>query len=226
VLAQVASGRPVLVMQNLGFKRWPAWHFAVVVGYDTAKDVLILRSGTQRRLVVPTRRFEVSWALASRWALLALDPEQLPAEPDLERFMTAAAGLEAVGKAALAEQAYQQAQAHWPEAALPWVGLANLSYLRGDFLAAERRYQGALLRDPENLMARNNLAETYYRRGCLQAAAREIRIAQSLAETSSLRNVVAATAAAIHASSGATSGATSGALSGVTPVSKECPDLR
>jgi tetratricopeptide (TPR) repeat protein len=213
VLAQVASGRPVLVMQNLGFKRWPAWHFAVIVGYDARKDVLILRSGTQRRLVLSAKRFELSWALASRWALLALTPEQLPAEPDLERFMTAAAGLEAVGKTAIAERAYHRAQAHWPDAALPWLGLANLSFASGDLMTAERRYRDALLRDPQNLMAHNNLAETYYRRGCLSAAAQQIGIAQSLAETSSLRSVVARTAAAIDAAQGA------------APQSKECPDL-
>src|SRR5688572_9885051 len=32
LLAQVREGKPVLVLQNLAFKRVPAWHYAVVVG--------------------------------------------------------------------------------------------------------------------------------------------------------------------------------------------------
>ena len=34
VYAQVAAGSPVLVLQQLGVGPWPAWHYAVVIGYD------------------------------------------------------------------------------------------------------------------------------------------------------------------------------------------------
>ncbi len=44
VLAEVAAGNPVLVLQNLAFDFYPQWHFAVVVGYDRRERTLILRS--------------------------------------------------------------------------------------------------------------------------------------------------------------------------------------
>ncbi len=43
VVAEVAAGRPVLVMQNLGLASYPVWHFAVVVGYDREAEQLVLR---------------------------------------------------------------------------------------------------------------------------------------------------------------------------------------
>src|SRR5690606_23398126 len=32
LFAEIESGKPVLVLQNLGFERFPVWHYAVVVG--------------------------------------------------------------------------------------------------------------------------------------------------------------------------------------------------
>src|SRR5690606_10643372 len=58
LLAQVDAGHPVVVLQNLGFKRWPRWHYAVVVGYSAADGTLMLRSGTTRRLSMPVWLFQ------------------------------------------------------------------------------------------------------------------------------------------------------------------------
>lgn len=74
LLAQVAAGNPVLVMQNLGLDWYPQWHFAVVVGYDRAKDELVLRSATTRRWVTDLRSFDRTWARAERWAVVTLPP--------------------------------------------------------------------------------------------------------------------------------------------------------
>ena len=74
VLAEVAAGNPVLVLQNLAFDFYPQWHFAVVVGYDRRERTLILRSGTTRRLVDDFASFDQSWARGGRWAVLALPP--------------------------------------------------------------------------------------------------------------------------------------------------------
>jgi hypothetical protein len=60
-------------------------------------------------------------------ARVALKPGDLPARPDLDRYMTAAAGFEVVGRPDDARLAYQAALRHWPDAALPRLGLANLA---------------------------------------------------------------------------------------------------
>src|SRR5262245_10708622 len=72
LLAELAAGRPVLVLQKLGAGPWPGWHYAVLVGYDRASDAVLLRSGTTRRLEMSAKRFFWSWDRGGRWAMLAL----------------------------------------------------------------------------------------------------------------------------------------------------------
>jgi predicted double-glycine peptidase len=136
LLAQLAAGQPVLVLQKTGAGPWPGWHYAVVVGYDTQTQRVVLRSGTEARLEMPASRFLATWDRAGRWALVALRPGTLPAEGDLARYMQAAAGLEAVGQSEAARRAYEAAASHWPTEPLPRLGLANLAYGQGDLAAA------------------------------------------------------------------------------------------
>ena len=49
LLAEIAAGNPVLVLQNLSFDWWPQWHYAVVIGYDITRNELTLRPGTTKR---------------------------------------------------------------------------------------------------------------------------------------------------------------------------------
>ena len=72
LFAELAANRPVLVLQNLGFKRAPVWHYAVVVGVDPSADRVILRSGTERRRTERTHRFLRSWQRGENWAFVAL----------------------------------------------------------------------------------------------------------------------------------------------------------
>ena len=53
--AEVAAGRPVLVLQNLALPAWPRWHYAVVIGVDA--DRVTLRSGKRRSLRMSRRAF-------------------------------------------------------------------------------------------------------------------------------------------------------------------------
>ena len=166
VLAEVAAGRPVLVLQRLGVGPWPAWHYAVVVGYDTAADHVLLRSGKERRQSLNAGVFDATWERGGRWGLVALEPGVLPAEPDLARYMGAAAGLEAVGRLDAAEMSYRAAHTRWPDDVLPALGLANVAAARGDWQQAERRYRGVLAAHPEQATALNNRAEALRRLGC------------------------------------------------------------
>lgn len=191
---QLAAGTPVLVMQNLGLKAVPIWHFAVLIGYDLNAGTLLLRSGTRQRRVVGMRRFMSTWNRAERWALVVLEPDRLPADPVLSRYVAAAAGLEAVGRLSAAEQAYVRAREQWPDSAWPQLGLANLSYQRGDLRAAEGGYIAALTLDPENVVAHNNLAEILAERGCVVQARAHAEQATGLAKGTSLAAAVAATA--------------------------------
>lgn len=202
LLAQLAAGTPVLVMQRLGAGPWPGWHYAVLVGYDSEADEFILRSGTDERLQLSSTRFLMTWDRAGRWAMVALPPGQVPAAPELARYMEAAAGLEAVGKRDEAVLAYEAATRQWPAEALPRLGLANLAYARGDLRAAERGYRAVIELAPNEVAARNNRAEVLLELGCPAAARREIAIAQAHAGTGPLAAEVAASVQKINATHG------------------------
>jgi tetratricopeptide (TPR) repeat protein len=200
LLEQVAAGNPVVVMQNVGLAWLPAWHFAVLVGYDRDAQQVILRSGTTRRLVVDYRRFMRTWDRAQRWALVILQPDQLPTAPDHDRYLTAVAGLESTGRLDAASRAYERAREQWPQSVWPALGLANVSYTRGELDSAEAGYLDALALDPQSVIAHNNLADILLARGCLQSARRHIDHAAHLAAGTSLEATVSATARRIASS--------------------------
>jgi tetratricopeptide (TPR) repeat protein len=202
LLAQLAAGRPVLVLQKTGAGPWPGWHYAVVVGYDTEAQRVVLRSGTEVRLEMTAARFLATWDRADRWALVALQPGTLPAEPDLARYLQAAAGLEAVGLHEAARRAFEAAAGHWPAEPLPQLGLANLAYGRGDFAAAELGFRAAIERSPRDPVARNNRAAVLLELGCPTAARREIERAADLAGGGPHERAIADTRRSIEAASG------------------------
>jgi hypothetical protein len=170
VMTEVAAGHPVLVLQRLGFGPWPAWHYAVVVGYDTGSGRILLRSGVERRQWMRAAAFDATWERGGRWGLVVLEPGVLPADPDLQRYIAAAAGLEAVGRLDAAERSYRAASERWPRAALPALGLANLAAARGDWAEAEHRYRAVLAEHPGEASALNNRAESLRQLGCPNVA--------------------------------------------------------
>jgi tetratricopeptide (TPR) repeat protein len=170
LLAEVASGRPVLVLQQLGAGPWPYWHYAVVIGYDKARGQVLLRSGTDAREVMRASLFESTWDRGGRWGLVLLEPGTLPARPDPARYMRAAAALEAARNPEAAQAAYTAAVSRWPTEPLPRLGLGNLAAAAGDWVEAERWYRAVLADDPAQAAALNNRAEALVRLGCADAA--------------------------------------------------------
>jgi hypothetical protein len=200
VMAEVAAGRPVLVLQKLGFGPWPSWHYAVVVGYDTASGHFVLRSGTERRQSLRAAAFEATWGRADHWGLVALQPGTLPTDPDVTRYMGAAAGLEATGHLDDAARAYRAAAQHWPDEPLPWLGLANTAAYQKDWVAAELTYRRVLALEPGQAVAWNNRAEALRQLGCLDAARRVLDDASAAVATDdALRPALARTLAQVAA---------------------------
>jgi len=193
----VAGGLPVLVLQKLGGGPWPGWHYAVLVGYDTARDEVVLRSGTERRRTLSASHFLATWDRADRWAMTALRPGVVPPSADFSRYMEAVASLEAVGRRDAAAPGYEAAARQWPDEALPRFALANLAYARGDLVAAEQGFREAARLDPTDAAARNNRADVLRELGCLSAARREIERARVLAAGTALSGTVEATARTI-----------------------------
>lgn len=179
LLHEVAAGTPVIVLQNLAFAFVPRWHYAVVVGYDRAKEEIMLRSGTTERLVMTLSNFERTWARSGYWAMVALPPDRLPTTATEDTYVAAAVALERVSASA-ARSAYTTALTRWPRNLVARVGSGNLAYATKDFAAAEAAYRQATQDHPQAADAWNNLAQTLFEIGrkeeALAAAQRAVAL--------------------------------------------------
>lgn len=170
LLAEVAAGRPVLVMQNLGLNWLPRWHYAVVIGYDLARQELVLRSGTEARRVTPFGVFMNTWDRSKRWGFVVLPPDELPPQMTSGPWLAAASALESLGKWPQAQAAYRAATLRWPDNPIAWFGLGNAEHALGDTSAAGQAFRQVLRIQPDSAVAWNNLAHVLARRQCVHAA--------------------------------------------------------
>lgn len=199
LLREVAAGNPVLVLQNLAFSFAPRWHYAVVVGFDRERDVLLLRSGRTQRLEISFRAFENTWGRGGYWAMLALVPSRLPATADADSYVAAAVALERSDPAAAAT-AYTTALQRWPQQRLARLGLGNAAYRQGDLAGAARAYEQAVEADTNFADAWHNLAQVRFEQRRLTAAhaAAERAVALGGPRAERYRQLLAAIAAAGH----------------------------
>jgi len=158
VLGEVAAGRPVLVLLNLGVPSSPRWHYAVVVGFDVSTNRLLLRSGLESRRVAKPSAWLRRWDWAGRWAMVLLRPGEWPARVHRSRLLEALADFELVGPPEDVEKAWARASRAWPGESIAWLGLGNATYARSELARAEAAYTRALELDPTSLPARLNLA--------------------------------------------------------------------
>ncbi|BAU50171.1 hypothetical protein SVA_3635 [Sulfurifustis variabilis] len=187
LLAEVAAGNPVLVLQNLALPWYPKWHYAVVVGYDVDRAEIVLRSGLERRHVVPLGVFERTWRRGNHWAMVALVPDRLPRTAEETSYLQSVAALERLGRNREAERAYRAALARWPLSLAARMGLGNSLYAAGDLEGAERAYREVTEAHPNAGAAFNNLAQTLADQGRFAAAEaaanRAVALGGPLAET-------------------------------------------
>jgi hypothetical protein len=136
LLREVAAGHPVVVLQNLGLGIAPAWHYAVVIGYDLPARELILHSGTQAALRMRLRTFEYTWERSGRWGFVATTPGAWPVSADRAAVVEAATGFERVARPADAVRAYASAVQRWPDDLALAAGLGNALHASGDLAGA------------------------------------------------------------------------------------------
>jgi tetratricopeptide (TPR) repeat protein len=120
---------------------------------------VMLRSGREKRQVLPMTTFERTWARSGFWAMVALPPDKLPRTATENAYVGAAVALEKTGKTAAANKAYATASHKWPNSLAALIGLGNTSYALGNLWGAERAFQQATLRHPDSGIAFNNLAQ-------------------------------------------------------------------
>lgn len=202
IIAQLDAGYPVLVLHNYGLPFWPRWHYAVAIGYDAARQRLLLRSGKRERQQMSAATFMRAWDNADRWALVLLQPGQLPAQPQPAAYLQAATAFERSASPADARLAYDAAIGHWPQDPVGWVGRGTAQYRSGAFREAAADYSRALALDPSLAAARNNLSMALLDLGCPAAARRELQRLDDSGLQAALREAITDTSRQIEARAG------------------------
>ncbi|SDS02051.1 Tetratricopeptide repeat-containing protein [Halopseudomonas xinjiangensis] len=159
LLTELAAGNPVLVMQNLRFDWYPQWHYAVAIGYDLNRDVLILHSGLDQAKSQSLTVFTHTWNRADRWARAMIRPTQLPATAEPLAYLKAAADLEQTGRLEAAEQAYRTALMKWPDEPTARFGLGNVLWAKGKREEAVGEFRTLTEEHPEFGPGWNNYRE-------------------------------------------------------------------
>lgn len=180
LLKEIAAGHPVIVLQNLGLSWVPAWHYAVVIGYDLDKAVIVLHSGITNRKTTALNTFENTWARSKHWGLVVLPPGRLPATAEESSYVKAVAGLERARQWPGAVEGYKTALRRWPQSFSAHIGLSNSYYAQGDLKSARKVLQKTTILFPEEGVAFNNLAHVLWKQGKKQEAIKAARHAVRL----------------------------------------------
>ncbi|HJV86528.1 MAG TPA: PA2778 family cysteine peptidase [Noviherbaspirillum sp.] len=158
LLAELAAGNPVIVLQNLSLPLFPLWHYAVAIGYDLDKGDIILRSGTTAREVMPLSTFEHTWARGNYWGEVVLQPGRMPMTVDEQTATEELVAFEKNNEPSRARKAYASALKRWPHNLTLQMGYGNTAYASGDRVAAADAFRSAARDHPDSGAAFNNLA--------------------------------------------------------------------
>jgi Peptidase_C39 like family/Tetratricopeptide repeat len=173
VLFEVATGTPVITLENYGAPYFPVWHYAVTIGFDLPRREVIRHSGALERKALPLSVFEYFWRQGyrgGRWAMVAVPPERVPATATEQRYAEAVAALEKTGHTRGAATAYEALLKRWPDNLIALMGRGNTAHALGDLALAEASFRQAATTHATSAAAYNNLAQTLLDRGKLDEA--------------------------------------------------------
>jgi hypothetical protein len=196
VFAQLESGRPVLLLQNLRTQHFPLWHYAVLTGYEPTSTTVFMNTGTSQNEAMDIRKFARLWDWAGNWALVVLKPGEIPPLALPETYFAAVANFEPVAGAEPAAAAWRSAIEQWPDQPQPYLALGNQAYARGQLAEAARLYRDGLEVDAQSPGLANNLASVLGELGCPRTGESILQpLADELSADSAWREIVASTLA-------------------------------
>lgn len=204
LLSQIEAGRPVLILQNLRTRLFPVWHYAVLVGFDASSNRVFLHSGEEENKSMRAPWFLRTWDWAGRWAMVVLNPGEIPARADPLRYAHAVAQFETIAGPIAAKPAWQAGLERWPANPTAYLALGNMSYDQGDLAAASHHYQLGLQATPQDPALSNNLASVLGEMGCARVAEQLLLTAvQKLPSDSDWQAVLATTLSELAEQDGA-----------------------
>lgn len=178
--AEIAAGRPVIVLLNLGFSWFPKWHYAVLTGYDRSAGTVTLHSGDRAGERLSFHVFGNVWKRSDYWGLLILPPTETAVDADEVTWIEAIIGLERAQQWQAAAVAYGKAVERWPHSHSAWIGLGNCRFRLGDSVGAAAAFREAVSIRPDSVIAYNNLAQVLAAAGRFEEAEQAARKAVSI----------------------------------------------
>lgn len=167
---EINHGRPVIVFQNLGLSWYPAWHYALLVGYDSEKNIVYLHSGTDANLEMNFPLFTRTWKRGENWSYVVVPPEIIPPHVSLNEVLDNATVFESLKEKAIAQKIYKSMIDRWPNRFEPHLGLANIFYEDKKIKPAIKEIEIALKLNPKHPALLYNLSVLYHESGDLNKA--------------------------------------------------------
>ena len=158
LLVEISSGHPVIVFENLALTWFPQWHYAVVYGYDLDKEIVMMHSGPEKDKTWDLRKFERSWKLGDYWGLVVVPPGTIVRSQTELAHVTAASGLEQVGKKEAALKAYRAILQQWPTSLASLIALSNEAFEARRYDRAVQYLADATRHHPTSAPAWHNYA--------------------------------------------------------------------
>ncbi len=158
LLSTVSDGYPVIVLINLGLDWIPFFHYGIVVGYDLSRDNIVFTSGRKELELIDIETFAKMWKRADNWALLVVNPGDVPKNVDHIRFLQAAAAIEQSGYVKEAKKTYLATLKSWGDNTETFVSLGNVSLIENRYSEAAKWFKKALNIEPNSAIILNNYA--------------------------------------------------------------------
>ncbi|TAL17010.1 tetratricopeptide repeat protein [bacterium] len=158
VLEEIASGKPVLVLENRGLSFYTVYHYSVAGGYDLGRGEILLYEGKREARLNSLSTFSRTFERSGEVAVLALPPGELPVSAPPTALLEALGALESAGKKPEARRGYENFTKRFPGSWLGHFALGNSLAGSGDFAGAKGEFEIALGLSPDRPEILNNLA--------------------------------------------------------------------
>jgi hypothetical protein len=170
VLSEVSNNTPVLVLFNLGLTPLPAWHYAVVTGFDKAEKKVFLSAPKGDQTWMSFDDFEMFSQRGGSWAIVALKPPLLPIASNEVEMIRSITDMYNVGYKEQAKLAAINYVSIYPTSSLGSIMLANMYMDIRDYLNATIEYKRAVALKPHDPVLLNNLAQSLLKENKLREA--------------------------------------------------------
>ncbi len=181
LLGQLAEGYPVIILQNLGLKKIPFWHYAVAIGYDLQRAEIILHTGQRKSHRLSLKTFAYTWARSNNWALIPRPVGSFPWQADVKQaFLASTAFVNTPGQAMSAIPHYSAALKQWPGDEAFSIALSNEFYAKGQYSDAVDVLMEAASKPIKSALVFNNLAYSLAAKHCYAGAKQSAQCAVEL----------------------------------------------